>query len=333
MTNVVLGALQKGEIVQSESITGNVMSDQQANIYPKVSGNIERIFVDIGSNVGTGQVLALIDTTVYAQNARQARAAMKQAQANAENAKLNFDRNKALLDQNLISKQEVDNARTSYNVAQSQQEAASANLSNAMTQLSYCRVRAPFSGTIVKRMFDAGAYVSPTNPQGSTMFILADLSKLKVMIPLPEKDVNLIPQIKDIIITSDALPNMQFKGRLGRTAGAVDLSTRTMDVEINIENNGRALKPGMFVNINLILNKKENTPILPHNVVQNDENGNFVFVVTPDSTAHKKYIQLGIQQNGQDEVLSGIDENDRIVVQGQTLVKDRSKVRILKGKK
>ena len=328
---VKLGKAYYGNIARAESLTGDIMPMQQANIYSKVSGNIEKIYVDMGDRVSKGQMLALIDTTIYSQNAKQAHASFLQASANLENAMLNYTRNKSLYKQNLIAQQDLDNSKTAYDVAHAQEEAADANYSNALTQLSYCKVTAPFSGYITKRFLDPGAYVtSSTTSASSTLFTLMDVDNLKAMINLPEKDVPLIPQVTDVQVIADALPGKIFKAKLKKISEAVDLSTRTMAIEVDIDNTEKLLKPGMFATINIILGKKSNVLLLPNYVVLNDESGNYVFVFNHDSTVTQTYVQVGIQQNNLDEILSGVDTTNKIVFVGQTLIKNGSKVKIAK---
>lgn len=328
---VKIGKISRGDISKIESLTGDILPIQQANIYSKVSGNIEKIFVDMGDKVQKNQLLALIDTTIYSQNAKQAQANYIQAKANFENAKLNYERNKTLLEQNLISQQDLDNSKTAYDVAFAQKEASQANYSNALTQLSYCKVTAPFPGFITKRFLDPGAFVSSsTSSSSSTLFTLMDLENLKAIINLPENDVPLISQVIGIQVIADALHGKIFNAKLKKISEAIDLSTRTMAVEVDIENPGKLLKPGMFATINIVLGKKTNTKLLPNNVVLNDQNGDYVFVVNDDNTVSQKYVQLGIQQDNQDEILSGLNENDRVVFVGQTLIRNGSKVKIVK---
>ena len=327
---VVPGKLLKGEIVKSESLTGDILPIQQANIFTKVSGNIEKIYADIGDQVMQNQVLALIDTTIYSQNMKQAKANYMQALASLENNKLIYDRNQKLLEQNLIAKQDLDNAKTSLDVASAQKEASYAAYTNAMTQLSYCKITAPFAGYITKRMFDPGTYVSASSNQGSILFTLMNVNRLKSIVNIPEKDVPLLKSVNSIEVIPDALPGKIFKAELTKISQAVDINTRTMAVEIDIENSEKILKPGMFATINLILEKKENSNFLPNQVVLNDDKGDYIFLLNADSTVAKKYIQLGIQQNNKYEVLAGLNENDNIVFVGQELIKDKMKVRIAK---
>jgi membrane fusion protein, multidrug efflux system len=328
---VVKGNASRGTIVNSLSFTGDIMPVQQATIYSKVNGNLEKIFVDIGSYVSQNQTLALIDTTIYAQNLKLANANYLQADVTFQNNKINYERNKKLFEQNLIARQDLENSKTAMDASMAQKEAAYANYSNAVTQLSYCKVTAPFSGIITKRFFDQGAYLNSSgSSSNSSLFVLMNVSQLKSYLNVPEKNVPLLNKVTGIQVTADALPNTIFNAVIKKISEAVDLTTRTMQIEIDIENSGKILKPGMFANINLILDKKENTLILPNQVVQDDDKGNFVYLINPDSTVTKKYVKLGIKQDTRFEVLSGITENDPVVFVGQNLVRDKMKVKIAK---
>ncbi len=326
---VVGGSAVRGEIVKSETLTGDILPIQQATIYSKVSGNIEKIFVDIGDAVSQGQVLALIDTTIYSQNMKQAKANYMQASANYENNQITYERNKKIFDQNLIAKQDLDNSKTAMDVSQAQKEAAYANFINASTQLGYCKITAPFGGYITKRFLDPGAYVTSSGTsQGSTLFMLMNVSQLKSIVNVPEKDVPQLNKVIGIQVIADALPGKIFDAKLKKISEAVDLSTRTMAVEVDIDNPARLLKPGMFATINFILERKPDALILPNDVVLNDDMGDFVYRINADSTVTKNYVQIGIRQNNKDEVLSGISDNDKLVFVGQSLIKDKMKIRL-----
>jgi len=331
IASVILGKVSSGDIEKTETLTGDILPIQQAEIYARVSGNIEKIYVDIGDYVRAGQVLALIDTTLYSQNAKQAYANYTLAAANLENAKINNERNSSLFKQNLIAKQDADNARTAYEVALAQKEAAYSAYKNSMTLLGYCKVTAPFPGYITKRAFDAGAYVSlSVNGLGSVMFTIMDYDRLKAVVNLPEKDIAFLSDVLDIKVVADALPGQSFNARLSKSSGAVDMSTRTMQTEILIENTNKQLKPGMFASIEFTLARKSDALRLPNDVILEDKKGDFVYVVNQDTIAFKKYISIGIETDTQVEVLSGISDNDKIVFSGQTLVKNGAKVRIIK---
>jgi membrane fusion protein (multidrug efflux system) len=328
---VMIGKLNKGNIQKIESFTGDILPIQQASIYSKVNGNIEKNFVDIGARVSSNQILSLIDTTLYSQTAKQSKANYMQAEANYQNAKLSYERNKKLLEQKLIAQQDLDNAKAANDVAIAQREAAEAIYNNSITQLSYCKITAPFAGTITKRNFDPGSYVTATtNAQGSVLFMLMNIDRLKTIVNVPERSVPNLSNVEEVIVTADAIPNKKFSARITKISQAIDLATRTMPVEIEIDNSGSLLKPGMFAAIQFVTKKKSNSDIIPNQIVLNDEKGDFVYIINPDTTVSKKYILLGIRMDDKLEVLSGLTEADRIVFVGQTLIKDKMKVKITK---
>ncbi|MCX6170317.1 MAG: efflux RND transporter periplasmic adaptor subunit [Ignavibacteriales bacterium] len=328
---VELGEPAIKEIQKSETLTGDVAPIQQANIFSKVNGNIERNFVDIGDRVSANQLLALIDTTIYSQNAKLAKANLMQAEANNENSKLNYDRNKKLFDQKLVAQQDLDNAKAAFDISVAQKAAAQATFNNAITQLSYCKITAPFAGTITKRFFDPGSYVSSTqNNQSSVLFVLMNVDHLKTIVNVPERAVPYLSGIKDVILTADAVPNKIFNARINRISQSIDLATRTMPVEIAIDNPGGFLKPGMFVTVQLITQKKINSEVIPTEVALNDDKGDYVFTLNPDTTVSKRYIKIGLRMDDVVEVLSGLNEKSKIVFVGQTLIKDKMKVKIAK---
>ncbi len=320
---------QRGSISRTLSFTGNIEAYQEASIFPKVNGNLEDEFVNIGDYVQKGQLLALIDTTIYSQNVGQARGVYGQAEATLSNAKIAYERNKSLLEQNLISKQDLDNSETAYKVAQAQAEAAEANYKNAATQLSYCRIIAPLSGYITRRYFDPGVYVTASsNAQGSTLFTLAEIQKVKIMVNVLESDVRYITNAASADVSVDAYPNQVFKGRITRISQQFDLATRTMPVEVDLDNAQHLLKPGMFATINLILAQQNNVLILPTQDILKDDSGNYVYTISKDNTVRKVYVQIGISQDNKDEIAGGITDSDRILTMGQDLVSDGMKVRV-----
>lgn len=320
---------QVGNIWKTLSFTGDIAAIQESSIFPRVNGNIEQEYVDIGDYVRRGQLLALIDTTVYSENARQARAAFLQAEATLTNSRLTYKRDKSLLEQNLIATQDLDNAETAYKVALAQEEAASANLKNSQVQLGYCRVDAPFSGYITRRFFDPGTYVtSSTNASSSTLFYLADISKVKVLVDVLEEDIPVLPKVEDVQIKVDAYPNMVFHGKITRISQQLDLSTRTMPVEVDISNPQGLLKPGMFASVDLIFSMQSNTIILPTQVVMADDSGNYVYTLGKGDVVHKNYVRIGVTHDNQDQIVSGLDKGDQVVFMGYNLVHDGMKVRV-----
>jgi RND family efflux transporter MFP subunit len=328
---VVVSTAQRGSISRTIQFTGNIDAYQTANIYPKVSGNLEDEFVNIGDYVQKGQMLALIDTTIYSQNVGQARGAYMQAEATLTNAKITYERNKSLLDQNLIAKQDLDNSETAYKVAQAQEQGSAATYKNAVTQLSYCKIMAPFDGYITRRYFDPGVYVTTsTNSQSSTLFVLSEIQKVKIMVNILEDDVQYLKNVTSADVTVDAYPGQVFKGNITRISQQFDLATRTMPVEVDLNNPQHQLKPGMFANINLVLARDDNALILPTQDIMKGDSGTYVYTLQKDSSVRKTYVKIGISQDNRNEILSGITDSDHILTVGQDLVSNGMKVRVAK---
>jgi len=320
---------QRGTISRTIQFTGNIDAYETANIYPKVSGNLEDEFVNIGDFVQKGRLLALIDTTIYSQNVSQAKGTYMQSEATLTNAKITFERNKSLLEQNLVAKQDLDNSETAYKVAQAQEQAAAATYKNAATQLSYCKIVAPFDGYITRRYFDPGVYVTAsTNSQGSTLFLLSEIQRVKIMVNVLEEDVAYLRSASTADVSVDAYPNQVFQGKITRISQQFDLATRTMPVEVDLDNAQHLLKPGMFANINLVLARKDDVLILPTQDIMKDDSGSFVYTLLKDSSVRKAYVKIGISQDSRNEILAGITDSDRILSVGQDLVNSGMKVRV-----
>jgi RND family efflux transporter MFP subunit len=325
---VEISQVERGDIASELSFSGDILAVQQTNIYSRVTGNIQKIFVDIGDYVTTGKLLAQIDPSTFIQSVKQNEGLLNQAKASLENNKVNFERLKVLFDKGLTSKGDLDNAETLVKVTEAQVQTAEANYNNARLQLGYCNITAPFSGYITKRFLDQGSLVS--SGTSNSIFILSNISKLKIMVSVLEKDIPLLENIKDVTVKTDAYPNEVFTGKFRKMSQAVDINTRTMPVEVNIDNSDNILKPGMFARIELILDKHFNVSILPLQCVKKDDNGSYIYVINEDNTAIKKYIQTGLESNNKIEIVSGLGDTEKVVSVGQELIKENSKVKISK---
>lgn len=294
------------------NFTGDIQAVQQAGVYAKVTGTLERVYVDMGASVTRGLLLAQIDTVELAQQCQQ-------AGATYENALLLYRRNKDLFEQNLVARQDLDNADAALKVA-------SANYDAAKTRLSYAFIRAPFSGYITKRFLDPGAVVSTNN---ATLFTLQDIDKLKVIINILEKDIPRVKMGMKGIVTVDAFPGKEFVATVVRFSQAVDPSTRTMAVELDIDNRDHLLKPGMFSNVALTVDTHPNAITVPTMAILKDGGGQYVFTVQRDS-ALRVPVQTGLELNGSTEILSGLQALLPVIVSGQQFARDHSPVRVEK---
>jgi len=301
--------------------SGDVNPARQANVFSKVTGNIERLYADMGQTVHEGAMLALIDTAALG-------ATLQQTRTSYVNARVQYNRTKDLAAKGLAAQQDLDNAETAMNVAK-------ANYELAQTQLDYAKVRAPFSGVITKRYLDQGAVVSTSTVQASagsqsnsTLFTIMDLSSVKVLINVLDKDIAALSGVHKAIVTIDGIPGRTFDGYVTRTSDAVSTTTRTMTAEVTIQNRDGAIKPGMFARVSLVLGEHPNALTVPSEAVMSDTTGHFVYVVSADSVAHRTGVQTGIEEKARTEILSGLDQNEWVIVSGQNFVKDKNRVLI-----
>jgi membrane fusion protein, multidrug efflux system len=321
---------ERGDIASKIVVSGDILPIQQTNIYSRVTGNIQKIYADIGDYVQQGKLLATIDKSVFLQTERQTEGLLNQAIATLENNKVNLTRTQTLFDKGLAPQGDLDNAVTLVKVSEAQVETAKANHNNAALQVSYCNITAPFSGYITKRFLDQGALVSSNVSQGTSnsIFILSDISKLKILVNVLEKDIPQLDNVKDVNITLDAYPGEIFHGLFRKMSQAEDLNTRTMPVQVDIENKDRLLKPGMFAKVELLLDIHYGSLIVPEQSVLKDDKGKFVYAINPDTTTVKKYVQTGVNSDNKMEIVSGLNESDMVVFVGQELIQENSKVKI-----
>ncbi len=284
--------------------TGDVDAYQQATIYARINGTLEKVNVNLGSVVRKNQILALVDSVEpYDQ--------LQQTAATYQNAKLTYQRSKGLLGSNLISKQDVDNAEAAMKVAL-------ANYELAKTRLGYTKILAPFPGIITKRYLDAGTYLASSS---TPLFQLMFIDSVKVVINVQERDlVNVRPGTRAEIMV-DAYGNRIFTGAVTRMADALDLSTRSMAVEIDIANYDHVLKPGMFATVNLIVGDHPNAITVPTMAIQKDDSGSFVYIADND-IARQKRVVTGIEQGNRIEIDSGLEGTEPVIVVGQQLVRN-----------
>jgi membrane fusion protein, multidrug efflux system len=292
--------------------TGDVLPLQQATIYSKVSGNLERNFVEMGTYVHANQMLALIDTTELFQQ-------YQQTNATYQNTSLLFERAKQLFVRSLAAKQDVDNAEAAMKVAKSNYDAAA-------THLSYAHIVAPFNGFVTRRFLDAGALV---NASTSTLFTMMYLDSVKIIVSVPEKDLSQMYHVRNAHISFDALPNQEFTGYLSRFSEAVDLTTRTMPIEVDIPNRSRIIKPGMFATISFVVSERHDALTLSSDNLLKDDTGYFVFT-SDGKTAHQTRITIGSEINSHTEILSGLSGDEDVITTGQQFVKEGTNLTIQK---
>ncbi|TSA00941.1 MAG: efflux RND transporter periplasmic adaptor subunit [Nitrospiraceae bacterium] len=325
------------------SYTADIQPYQQVNIFSRVDGYIAKMHVDKGDFAKEGQLLVEVDHTDYVHAVNRAKANLAAARANVvsqeatiKNAKLNLARMQSLIKDQYVSQQDADNAQAAYDVAVAQIDSLRAQvhqmevaLQQAETNLAYSYIRAPFPGYISLRNLDQGAFVSGSTGSTSTfsrgILVLQDITTVRVLIDVVEKDVPLVKIGQPADLRADAYPGRVFTGKVTRVVQALDRNTRTMTVEVDIPNPDRALKGGMFARVELVAGTHVNALQIPIDAVTRLESDQYVFVVQ-EGKARKVPVALGIQDRQMVEVTKGLTGIEPVIVSGKDLVTDGAKV-------
>jgi len=282
-------------------LPGTFDAFNQTTIFPRSNGYVKSWKVDIGDNVKAGQLLAEIEEPEVDQQLAQAR-------AQQEIAKVTADRWRDLLDRKVVSKQEYDQNEKAY-------EAANANLQQLEKIQGFQQVVAPFTGKITARNIDVGTLVTAgTGNSGTPLFNMVQSDPLRVYVFVPQTNAASMREGLKAKILVQERPGQDFEGTVTRTAGALDPTSRTMQVEVQVPNHDGNLYAGMYGQVKFLL-PDDNAPIVvPADAFVFRAQGPQVVTVTNDNRIHWQKISVGRDFGTQLEVLDGLAENTKVVI-------------------
>lgn len=296
------------------SLPGTLQGFVQAPIAARASGYLRHWYKDIGSKVQKGELLAEIETPEIDQQLSQAIATRAQTASSLELAKSTQERWEALRKKDAVSQQELDEKRSANVQARANVAAADANVERLRQTEGFKRVVAPFAGIITKRNVDVGDLIDAGGGAGTrALFVLSQTDPLRVYVNVPQTYAQLIKVGQKVAITQTELPGQRFDGEIVRTAGSIDTTTRTMQVEINLPNKNGTLLPGAFVQAALPL-PASTSLVIPANALLFRKDGLSVAVVDPNGTVHMRPVQIGRNLGPTIEVLEGVSTSDRLVL-------------------
>jgi RND family efflux transporter MFP subunit len=280
-------------------LPGTLRGINEAQIHSRVTGYVKEWFKDLGDTAKQGETLAIIDIPEINRQ-------VEEATANFKLAKTVYDRWKRLRTEDAVSQQEMDEKTALYR----QSEA----VLNRLKQLqSFGRVTAPFEGRITRRNVNLGDLVNAGNVgNAQAMFSMARTDKLNVYVYLPQDRTGQIKVGDEVSVYQTNAPEKIIKGRIARTAGAIDINTRTLQVDVEIPNENNALLPGAYVEVAMTV-ALGNSLIVPTNTLIFGSGGPFIAVVK-DNRAEKKKVTLGIDFGNQVEIRSGLTPDDLMIL-------------------
>ncbi len=350
--------VQRGTVENTLTISGAFKPFQDVDVHAKVAGYIRKIYVDVGDQVTEGQTIAVLEVPELAAELAGATAAVRRAEQEIHRAQGDVERAKsthaaahAMYDRltqasqqkaGLVAQQEVDNAQAKdleseaavssaqagFSAAQQSLEVAQANQKQFSSLSNYTRIVAPFAGVITARYADTGALIAAgtsSSSQSVPVVRLAEVSKLRLVLPVPESIAAQIHLGDPVKVHVQAL-NEDIVGKVSRFAGSLDSQTRTMETEIDFDNRNKKLLPGMFAVTVLQLAERANVLLLPLESLSQSNAAPTVLVVTAQNTLEERHVKLGLQGRSRVEVLSGLNENDQVVVGNRSQFRNGQKV-------
>ncbi|WP_260735143.1 efflux RND transporter periplasmic adaptor subunit [Tunturiibacter lichenicola] len=314
--NVVVPAT--GTAAQEIVLPGNTQAFNETPIYARTNGYLKQWHVDIGAKVNRGQLLAEIDTPEIDQQLEQARADLKNAQANERLAEITSTRWQDLLKTNSVSKQETDQAIQDLSARQASVDSMTANVHRLEQLQSFEKVYAPFSGVITARNTDIGALINAgAGGVPQELFHMASINRLRVYVAVPEVDSQAAQTGAKAALTLDEFPGETFEGTIVRNSDSIDSASRTLNVEVDVNNPQDRIKTGAYVFVHLTrphgANNYTQSLTIPANTLLFRSEGLRVGVVR-DERAELVPIKIGRDFGSTVEVVAGLKPTDHIIV-------------------
>lgn len=334
-------------------LSANVRALETTTVYSKVSGYLSGIEVDIGDRVSRGQLIAKLEVPELRDQLREAEAArdaaqadragaaaeLEGAQADAELQEKTYERLRAVREEEPdgMPQQMVDEARAAYrrsqaavkavesrlNLLESAVRRAQATMRRLQTLIAYAEIRAPLNGVVTERFVDPGALLQAATSSKTVQRIVtvASMDRVRLLVDVPESEVPFVQAGDPAVLTVDAMPGREFVGEVTRFALALDPATRTMRTEIELENPGWLLRPGMYGQVALSLEISPNAITVPAEALRVDGDRSFVYCLA-GGFVQRVDVEAAIRDGVKAEVTSGLEGHEQVVVSARGPIAD-----------
>ena len=303
--NVEVAVVTTREVPQENYYSSTVEAYATNNIAPQTAGRIRKINVEVGDYVYKGQVLAEMDRFQLDQSLLQVR-----------NDSIEYIRLKSLLAQGGVTQSDFDAFELACNVHRT----SYANL------LENTILKSPVTGYVSARNYDVNDMYAMTMP----LFTVQQVVPVKLLVGISESEYTKVKKGDQVTLTADALPGRTFSGRIARLYPTIDAATHTFNAEVVVNNSDRALRPGMYARVKVVFGISDSVVIPDQAVVKQEGTGQkFVYTVSEDKTASLVPVTLGRHVGTEWEIKEGISDGQTVVVKGQSVLKDGSKVQII----
>jgi RND family efflux transporter MFP subunit len=300
---------------QPLTLPGTLQGVIESTVYARSNGYVVRWLKDIGSSVKKGDLLAEISAPEIDQELSQAVATRVQAAASAELAKSTADRWVTLRQKDAVTQQDLDERLSAYSQAAASLAAADANVGRLRKLSGFNQVVAPFDGIVTRRNIDVGDLVNAGNGgTGQALFAVAQVDPLRLYVYVPQLYAHQVKVGDSVTVTLAERVGEQYRGTISRTAGAIDILTRTMQVEIQVPNSNGALIAGSYVQVTLPINVDGKALVVPTNALLFRPDGTRIALLGEGGRVHLSTVTLGTDFGDRVEVLHGLSASDRVVL-------------------
>jgi membrane fusion protein (multidrug efflux system) len=307
---VEVAAVERGSALASLTGTTTLDAEAEATVVARTDGVVTEVLVEEGQYVRAGQPLVQLDDERLALEVRRAEATLRELEGT-------FERTRVMYEKQLVSREAFDQARASY-------ENQQVTTDLARLALAHATVRAPIAGWVSARHVKDGNMVRVHDP----VFDLTNLDPLRAELHVPERELAKLERGLPATLHFDALPGQTFEGRVALISPVVDATSGTVRVTVEVRDPSRTIKPGMFARVHVQYDRHEDALLVPRRAVVEEDDVLSVYVVV-DSLAVRRPIATGYSNGDRVEVTEGLSEGDRVVLSGQTALRDSALVAIV----
>ena len=305
ISKVSVEAAQYADVSQDEVYSSTVQAFAINNVVPQSGNRISKINVEVGDFVRKGQILAEMD-----------RVNLTQTKLKLVNDSTELVRLEQLYKKGGLSASDFEAAKLSYDVSKSSYD----NL------LENTVLRSPLNGVITARNYDAGDMYAMSSP----IYVVQQITPVKLYVGISESDYTKVHKGDKVSIEVDALPGQVFEGSVVRIHPTIDAATHTFNVEVNVANADRVLRPGMYARVKVVFGVNRSIVVEDSAILKQQGSGQrSVFIVNDDNTVSSRIVTIGRRMGTQCEILSGLEEGERVVVKGNAALKDGATVEII----
>jgi RND family efflux transporter MFP subunit len=305
---------ERGAPDEQLTLPGNTMAFIDTPIYARTSGYLKKWYFDIGAHVKRGDLLADIETPEVDQQLRQARADLATAEANVRLAEITAGRNIDLLKSDSVSRQERDNAVTAFDADKTVVNSRQADVARLEQLQSYEKVFAPFDGVVTARRTDIGSLIAAgTGSPASELFHMASLDTLRIYVAVPETYARAARADAPVTVTFEEFPGEHFDGKVVRNSNSIDAASRTLNVEVDVDNTKGEIMPGAYGFVHFTLDHANNGLTIPANTLLFRRDGLQVAVVR-GGKAQLISVKVGRDYGDKVEIISGLEPEDRVIL-------------------